>query len=461
MPQFDVIIRNGEVVTSAGSLGVMDLGISGGRIAQLGGDLQGSEELDAGGMYVLPGGIDAHVHLTYPEKIPGEPAWVDDFTSGSAAALAGGITTLGNMTFPKAGETPLESLARETVLAVQQSIADYFLHPVFDRVTPDVLDDIPKLRAAGCNTIKFFTVFPWFESQIPGVIEALRRAKKHGLLTMIHCEDHGIIEAATRQLVDAGHNSLRFYPESRPVVSEVIATQRAVALAEVSGAPIYVVHLSAARALTVCREAQARGLPVYVETRPLYLHLTRELFDGPEGGKYLGQPPLREAADIAALWVGLAQGTVHTVCTDHAPYSLAAKLDQEHTLTNLRPGVANLQTQRPMLFSEGVRSGKITLGQFVALTATNVARLFGLYPRKGEISVGSDADLVIFDPHRTRTITSEMLKSNADYSPYEGREVTGWPVTTLRRGEIVFHEGEILGSSGSGRLVDRGETQAL
>jgi dihydropyrimidinase len=365
------------------------------------------------------------------------------------------------MTFPKARETPLESLGRETALAEQQAIADYFLHPVFDRVTPDVLDDIPRLQAAGCNTIKFFTVFPWFESEIPGVLEALRRAKAHRILTMIHCEDHGIIAEATQQLLEAGKDSLRYYPKSRPVISEVIATQRAVSLSEVTRAPIYVVHLSAARALAVCREAQARGLPVYVETRPLYLHLTQELFDGPEGGKYLGQPPLREAADVEALWHGLQHGTIHTVCTDHAPWSLAAKLDPAHTLTNLRPGVANLQTQRPMLFSEGVLKGQLSLGRFVGLTATNVARLFGLYPRKGEIAVGADADLVIFDPNRTRTINKEMLHSNADYSPYEGWEVTGWPVTTLRRGEVVFHKGEILGSPGSGQLVFRGETQAL
>jgi len=202
-------------------------------------------------------------------------------------------------------------------------------------------------------------------------------------------------------------------------------------------------------------------VPVYVETRPLYLHLTRERFEDEDGAKYVGQPPLREQQDVDALWAGIRQGTVHTVCTDHAPWLLAAKLDSSHTITNLRPGVANLQTMLPMLYSEGVRSGRITLGRFVEVTSTNAARLFGLYPRKGTIAVGSDADLVIFDPDLTLAIEGSMLKSNSDYSAFEGWQVTGWPVVTLRRGEIVFRDGEIIGRPGSGTIVPRGATIPL
>jgi len=451
----DLVIRGGTIVTAGGEARA-DLGIAGGRVAQLGGELAGARELDATGKLLLPGGIDAHVHLSTPPGPREGPQWVDDFTSGSAAALAGGITTLGNMTFLSPGETPLVGLAREA-----QTICDLFLHPVLGAITPDVLAEIPALLGAGCNTIKYFTTPPSFDAQIAGYVEATRRAGAERLLTLIHCEDSALLSDAAATLAAAGQTSLRYYAESRPPISEIVATQRAVAIAEATGAPVYIVHLSCARALAVCAEAAARGVPVYVETRPFYLHLTRERLLEPDGAKYIGQPPLREAADVDALWAGLRAGTIHTVCTDHAPWSLAAKLDPTLTITRLRPGAENLQTMLPLLYSEGVRKGRISRGRLVEVLSTNVAKLMGLYPRKGTIAVGSDADLVIFDPDLTRTIDAAMLHSHADYSVYEGWEVTGWPTTTIRRGEIVFADGQITGQPGSGELVRRGPTQAL
>ncbi len=462
MSQLDLVIRGGLVVT-AGGVADAAIGISGGRVAQLGGSMSAATEIDATGKLLLPGAIDAHVHLTSPSGslVPPGPRWVDDFTSGSAAAFAGGVTTLGNMTFPATGETPLASLARETAIARQQSIADYFLHPVLIDLTDTALDEIPELLAAGCNTIKYFMSMPGFDPQIGRYVEATRRAGAARLLTLIHCEDTALLTDAVDALTRAGQTSLRHYAASRPIISEVVATQRAVAIAEATGAPVYIVHLSCARALAVCAEAQARGVPVYVETRPLYLHLTSERFAEPDGAKYVGQPPLREASDVAALWHGLQSGSVHTVCTDHAPWSLAAKLDPDLSITHLRPGTENLQTMVPMLYSEGVRTGRLSLERLVAVTATNVAKLFGLYPRKGTIAVGSDADIVVFDPNLTRTITADMLKSNCDYSVYEGWSVTGWPTLTLRRGEIVFRDDTVLGQPGSGQLLARSATQPL
>ncbi len=462
MAKLDVVIRQGEIVTAAGSLGCADIGISNGAIVQIGGLVAGHLELDATGTLVLPGGIDAHVHLSLPpEEENVDPRWVDDFTSGSAAALRGGITTLGNITFPGSGETPLAALEREAAMAHEQTIADVFLHPVLDQVTPQVLDEIPELPDAGCNSIKVFTVLSTFDSQVRGYAEAIRRAGENGLITLIHCEDYALIEDATARLVAEAKSSLRYYAESRPVISEVVATQRAVAIVEATGAPAYIVHLWSARALAVCAEAQSRNLPVYVETRPLYLHLTSERFEDEDGSKYVGQPPLREQQDVDALWAGIRQGVVYTVCTDHAPWSLAAKLDPAHTITNVRPGVANLETMLPMLYSEGVRSGRITLGRLVEVTSTNAAKLFGLYPRKGTIAVGSDADLALFDPDLTLTIERSMLKSNSDYSAFEGWEVTGWPVVTLRRGEVVFRNGEVIGHPSSGTIVPRAATMPL
>jgi len=461
MTELDLVIRGGHVVT-ASTVAHADIGIHDGAIAQIGGDMVARREIDATGLLVLPGGVDAHVHLSMsPDEANEEPRWVDDFTSGSAAALAGGITTVGNMTFPASGETPLAALEREAAVARQQSIADFILHPVLLEATPGVLDEIPRLRDMGCNSIKIFTVFPGFDAQARGFVEAIRRAGASGLISLIHCEDDALISDATAHLTTLGQTSLRYYAASRPIIAEVVATQRAVAIAEATGAPIYIVHLSSARALEVCAEAQARGLPVYVETRPLYLHLTRERLEEVDGPKYIGQPPLREQHDLEALWEGLRQGDIHTVCTDHAPWSLAAKLDPALSIANLRPGVENLQTMIPMLYSEGVRRGRISLNKFVEVTSTNAAKLFGLYPRKGTITVGSDADLVLFDPNLTRAVEASMLKSRAGYSVYEGWQVTGWPILTLRRGEVVFEKDAVISQPGSGTMLKRGATSGL
>jgi dihydropyrimidinase len=454
--QFDLVIRGGTLVG-----GVADLGILGGRVAQIGGDMDARDEVDARGKLVLPGGVDAHVHLSTSPRETQEPKWVDDFASGSAAALAGGITTVGNMTFGAPDETLLDALRRETAVAEQQTIADVFLHPVLGVPDEQALNEIPTLLAAGCSSIKIFLSNPRFDQHAAGYLEAIRRAGASGLMSMLHCEDAAMVEHATQQLVTSGHTSPRYFPESRPVVAEVAATQRAVAFAEASGAAVYLVHLSSERALAVCAEAKTRGVPVYVETRPLYLHLTEAVFDQPDCGRFIGQPPLRSASDVAALWAGLSQGLIDTVCTDHAPWSLAAKLDPALTVETVRPGVENLQLLMPMLYSEGVRTGRISIERMVEVTSSNAAKLFGLYPRKGALAVGSDADVVIFDPQLERTVDASMLHSNADYSVYEGWRVTGWPVTTIRRGEIVFRDDQLLGQPGSGQVLTCGPASRL
>jgi dihydropyrimidinase len=455
--RLDLAIRGGTLVDA----GIADIGVAAGRIAQIGGEFEAAFSIDASGKLVLPGGVDAHVHLSSPPRETHGPRWVDDFRSGSAAALAGGITTVGNMTFGADEDSPLEALQRVAEAAARETICDVFLHPVVGEPITRVLDDILHLAEHGYSSIKIFLSNPRFDRHIDGYVEAIRRAGASGLMTMLHCEDAALITHATRRLVEAGHTSARYFPMSRPVVAEVAATQRAIAFAEATGAPVYLVHVSSERALAACTDARARGLPVYVETRPLYLHLTSDVFDDPECGRFVGQPPLRDASDVAALWAGLAQGLVDTVCTDHAPWSLQAKLDPELSLERLRPGVENLQLMLPMLYSEGVRSGRISLQRLVEITSTNAARLFGLYPTKGTIAVGSDADLVVLDPHLERTVTASMLHSNADYSVYQGWRVTGWPVLTVRRGEVVFRQDEVVGRPGGGRVLARGPAGRL
>jgi dihydropyrimidinase len=463
MSQLDLIVRGGQLATEPAAA-VVDIGILDGRIVQLGGEMQAVRELDAHGKLLLPGGVDAHVHLSSaPRATPDEgPSWVDDFVSGTAAALAGGVTTVGNMTFPAGpDESIFDTLQRDIDKLRPQAMADVFLHPVVSNPSESLLADIPRLLDRGHSSVKFFMPTPGFDGNVGAYLEVVRRAGESGLLTMIHCEDHALTTAATARLLAAGQTSLRAYGESRPVLAEAVATQRAVALAEATGSPVYLVHLSSARALAICADAQARGVPVFVETRPMYLHLTSERLNEPDGPKYVGQPPLREQTDVDALWAGLAQGVLHTVCTDHAPWSLEAKLDPAHDLGNLRPGVENLQTMLPMLYSEGVRRGRLSLDRFIDVTSRNAAKLFGLYPRKGALGVGSDADIVVFDPTAERVITPSMLKSRADYSVYDGWRVTGWPAQTLRRGEIVLDGDALLGQPGSGQLLACGPTRPV
>jgi dihydropyrimidinase len=365
------------------------------------------------------------------------------------------------MTFGAPGESLHAALERDTSDAQRRAVADVFLHPVVGEPDEATLVEIPRLLDAGCSSIKIFLSDPRFDPNVGGYLEAIRRAGANGLISMLHCEDAAAIGYATRRLAEVGQRSLRYFPQSRPVVAEVLATQRAVAFAELTGAPVYVVHLSSEAALDVCDSARTRGLPVYVETRPMYLHLTSSVFDGPDCGRFVGQPPLRDASDVAALWDGLRSGLIDTVCTDHAPWSLAAKLDPGLDIERLRPGVENLQLLLPMLYSEGVRRGRLSLSRLIELTSANAARLFGLFPRKGTLSIGSDADVVVFDPDLERTVSASMLHSNADYSVYDGWRITGWPLVTIRRGEIVFRDDSVLGRPGSGVVLRCGPAGRL
>jgi len=452
-----LLIRNGMIVTP-GELFKGDIRIKNEKIAEIGINLDSlspeENEIDAEGLHILPGGIDPHVHLT--------PPWVDDFMSGSQAALAGGITTLGSMCYSQPETSPLAAVKSETDRITQQAIADIILHPVLSAIpTESTFREFPHMVSEGHTSIKIFMVTENFDRGVSQYLTAIREAGENGILSMIHCEDAAIINDAVKKLMAEGFGSLKYYWESRPVVSEVVATQRAVALCEATGSPVYIVHLSSERALKVCEEAQKRGLPVYVETRPLYLHLTRERYNDPDGAIYIGMPPLQEKHDVKALWKGLADGTIHTVATDHAPWTREQKLDPSLSVSNVRAGVNNLQVMLPMLYSEGVLNKKISLKRLIEVTSSNPAKLFGLYPRKGTISTGSDADLVLWNFNEKRIIKDEDMLSRAGFSVYSGTEVTGWPAVTIRRGEIVYKDRQILGKKGSGELIRREQFYSL
>jgi dihydropyrimidinase len=457
-PRFELVVRGGTIVTP-GHRESADIGVRDGRIVQLGGGMAGQYELDARGLLVLPGGIDAHVHLVCAALADAvgrqEPMWVDDFWTGSLAAIAGGITTVGNMTFGMPGESMTAAIGREMAGASAEAAVDWFLHPVLTGVSDGTGAEVAALAAAGHTSMKVFLSDPDLAAGATGVADAIAAAGRAGSLTLVHCEDAGTLARTGRELIESGRGAVCHFPDARPVSAEVEAVEQAIALARQTGAPVYVVHLSSAAALASCRRARAAGLPVFVETRPLYLHLTKERFAEPDAAKYVGAPPLRDQSDRDALWRGLATGEVDTVCSDHAPWTLAAKLDPTLNVVTARQGVADLETLMPMLFSEGVVAGRISLDRFVELTSANAARLFGLYPQKAAIAVGSDADLALWDPQERRIIDGAHMRSRAGYSVYDGWTVQGWPRFVIRRGQVVLADGSCTAQPGDGRWVRR------
>jgi dihydropyrimidinase len=448
----DLALRNGTVVTSEATFAA-DVGIRDGRIVQVGGDVPtAAREIDARGRLVLPGCVDIHTHLSAANT--GPP--LDDFTSGTRAALVGGVTTVCDFAWQTDGGSLLQAIEAAKADAAGKSLIDFTFHTVLRDPHDAAIDELAGVASAGAG-LKVFMSAPRFDHRVDLYLRALRTAGRGGIVTAVHAEDASIIQLRTRELLAAGKTGPEFFPASRPVLAEAVAVQRAIAFAEAAEAPIYLVHLSSAAAIAPLAEARRRGLPVFGETRPIYLYLTEERFAEPErrGALYVGQPPLRPRADVDAVWSALRHGPLDTVCTDHIPYTAARKLDPSLDFSRIPPGVSNLETLLPMLYSEGVRSGRITLPRLVDLVATNPARIAGLAPHKGTIAPGADADLVVFDPERRRTIRAAEMQSACDYEVFDGWEVTGWPAITISRGEVVFEDGRVLGQPGRGRFLPR------
>ena len=453
----ELIIRNGLIVTSTGRM-QGDLRIRGGKVAEIGADMTagpGAQVIDASGKLILPGGIDPHVHLT-PVRTATTMQGADDYTSASLSALAGGKTTISNFINQVPGEPLSKTLTDAAHLVKKQAIADVVLHYVVRDPAKLTPADVAMLYERQF-TLKIFMMQPGFDENSLSFVNLIRAAGSAGLLTMLHCEDSSILTTTRERMMAEGRGALKgqnyFY--SRPIVAEDIATRRAVAISEVTGAPIYIVHMSSERAMRAAEAGRARGLPVYTEVRFIYLHLNRERFNEPNGSIYTGAPPLREKSDQEYLWKAIANGSGDVVDTDHVGYTRAEKTDPESTIVRAREAANYLQDQMPLLYSEGVRKGRITLEQMVALSSANPAKLFGLYPRKGTIAVGSDADLAIWDPTLTKKIRDEDILSNGHFSIFNGWEVTGWPIVTIRRGEVVYQNGKIMAKAGSGQMAPR------
>jgi dihydropyrimidinase len=455
----ETVIRGGLLATVEATVRA-DVGIEQGRISVIAERLDGDRVIDAEGCIVMPGAIDVHTHF---DTALGDSVTADDYESGSRAAAYGGVTTFVNYAFQGEGESLQQAIDREAAKAVVKSYVDYSFHPVITRVDDGILAELELVRDAGFTSVKLFTAVPGFRLDDASILAVLRRAAETGLLVNVHAEDGALVEHLTGVLLGDDRLEMDSLPKARPDLAEGLATEKIAVYGGVTGCPIYVVHLSSVAALEAVRRARARGTEIYIETRPLYLFLTEECYclPGREARKYVAWPPLRKPADRDALWSALARGEIQTYATDHTTWTLAQKTDPSLSFAAVPGGVSNVESFVGMLYSAGVRTGRISLSRFVAVTSTNPAKLFGLWPRKGTITVGADADLTIIDPEQRMRIASERMQSSSDFDPYEGHEAVGWPVLTLVRGRVVVDRGELRGEQGGGELIRRNRYSPL
>ncbi|AJY44968.1 dihydropyrimidinase [Martelella endophytica] len=445
---FDTIIKGGTIVTAADAF-MADIGIRNGRIAAIGEALEGAGTvIDATGRLVMPGGIDSHVHIAQPGAP--EVVMAEDFTSGTIAAAFGGNTTVMPFCLQQRGQSLREALKAYHAEAEGRCHVDVSFHLILTDPTPGVLgQELPALVEEGYTSLKVFMTYDDMVLKDRELLEVMAAARRTGAFVMVHAEGYDTIRFLADALEAEGKTAPYYHGPSRPVAVEREATHRAISFAEITDVPIMIVHVSNRQAMEEIERARRRGLNIYGETCPQYLVLTEEDMDGAamEGAKFVCSPPPRTTEDQAACWEGLQHGIFSVFSSDHCPYRFAedGKLTAKaHDGFRWVPnGIPGIETRLPILFSEGVKKGRISLNQFVALTATNHAKTYGLYPKKGTIAVGADADIVLWDPEMTRTIDQADLHHGCDYTPYQGLEVTGWPVMTMLRGRVVT-DGETL-----------------
>jgi dihydropyrimidinase len=450
---YDLVVRGGTIVTATDRF-PGDIGVRAGRIVAIGEALpQGEREVDARGLQVLPGGIDVHTHLDIDL---GGMRSIDDFESGTAAAACGGVTTICDYAWQEKGWSLAQTVEAWKVRALDRAHIDYAFHVVVNDVNEARLAEIPRLAASGYPSFKVFMIKEFGISDA-ALLQVLRASRDAGAVVNVHAENSDILDLAVADMLAAGRWDPRYYAESRPALAEAEATRRAIDYAEAVDAEIYVVHMSCRDAVEAVRAARRRGLRVWGETRPIYLGLTQERYDvgGVEAAKVIGAPPLRTAEDQAALWDGLRTGDVHAIGSDNCSWTVEQKAVGAEDFRKAPYGVPGLETEMRVIYSEGVAKGRISIHTFVAAFSTNPARIFGLYPQKGTIAVGSDADLVLFDPRRTETVDERRLHSRARYDPFQGFQITGVPVLTIARGEVVARDGELLSRPGRGKHLLR------
>ena len=442
----DTVITGARVVTASGAT-QCDIGIRGGQIATLGSELEGHEVIDASGLIALPGGIDSHVHISQPSGPGIEMA--DDFTTGTRSAACGGNTTILPFCLPEEGQTLREAVTAYRAKAEGKCMTDVSFHLIVKETDPVTLgQDLPALIQAGYTSFKVFMTYAGLALSDRQILDVMAVAKEQNAMVMIHAENEDAIEFLRDQAERAGETGPYHHATTRPVPVEREATHRAISLAEIAGVPLTIVHVSNGEATEEIMRARQRGLTVFAETCPQYITLTADDLDrdGFEGAKYVCSPPPRTRDEWANIWRGIETGVFDLFSSDHCPFRFVDTAGKDapgarQSFRNIPNGIPGVETRLPILFSEGVVKGRISLDRFAALTATNHARLYGLFPRKGAIMVGADADIALWDPTLTKPIRQSDLHHGSDYTPWEGFTVTGWPVRTLLRGVTTMQDG--------------------
>jgi dihydropyrimidinase len=451
MSEYDCVIKNGKIVT-ADSTYEADIAIQGERIAAIGENLSGQREIDASGKLVTPGAVDIHVHLQMPI---GKFRSADDFFTGTRAAALGGTTAIVDFVERQPQETMAEAIAARRALADPQVTIDYALHMTLGPREIGVLDQVPDAHAVGCTSFKMYMAYS-FNLSDGQMMQALEAVRDVGGFPVIHAENWDIITTLVRRNLANGRSTPHWHPRSRPALMEGEATGRVIDIATMVGTPVHIFHVSCEE--TVQRIAAARhlGLPVTGETCPQYLFLTQDVYDAPgvEGTLPVCSPPIRDEAAQAALWRALAAGDLQVITTDHCPFTRAEKASGLADYSQIPGGVPGIEMRFAAVYSEGVRNGRLSLNQWVDLCCTTPARLVG-FTQKGHIGVGYDADLVIFDPNKRKTLSTNTLHEEVDWTPYEGLTIQGWPSVTMSRGQMLVENDEFLGEPGCGQFVHR------
>ncbi|ARP83593.1 dihydropyrimidinase [Bordetella genomosp. 8] len=464
--EFDLTIRNGRISTASDTFHA-DIGIRNGVIAAVAQNLApGREDIDASGRWVLPGGIDSHCHV---EQLSGMGVMcADDFYSATVSAAFGGTTTIIPFAAQHRGNAIPEVVADYHRRAAEKAVIDYGFHLILSDPTKQALrHDLPQLIRDGVSSFKVYMTYDRLKLDDYQLLDVLEVADREGALVMVHAENNDMIRWIARRLVERGMTAPKYHAVAHDPIAESEATHRAVALARLMDVPLLIVHVAGLEAVRVIHSSQSLGLPILAESCPQYLFLTQDDLDrdGLEGAKYCCSPPPRDAASQQAVWDGLLDGTLQMYSSDHAPYRFDAsgklpKGDQT-TFKDMANGVPGLELRMPLLFSEGVLTGRMTIERFVAVTSTNHARTYGLHPRKGTIAVGADADVAVWNPERVVRISAGMLHDQVGYTPYEGRTVRGWPEIVTSRGRVVVRDGKLRVERGSGQFLKRGTPEPV